>query len=235
MKHLLLSRSVISLIALAPLALVASASAAYTNTSATSGLMTVQGTCTGSAYNCNEFSYPVPTMIYPDWGLGLTGWVLAVGDSSGTPAPFNFGNITHPRVEFNIWQSTGVAAVAKGVRGIVDNFPVYWSIDSLQMNFGVTTNDTIEISTQHFGVFNASFEYQGFFGGWNTVAAWSNLGATNTFAVSAGYNYRFNLSGGGAPTSDVLFNMDLASGAAPAPGALALLGMAGIFGGRRRR
>ena len=175
-------------------------------------------------------------MIYPDWGLGLTGWVLAVSDAWGTPAPFDFDNMTHPRITFNIWQSTGVSAIAEGARGGISfSYNAHWIVPSLQMNFTVDTNDTIEIVTQQYGVFNASFEYYNFLFGWTPMAAWSNLNATNVFNVETGYNYRFNLTSSGSAVYDSLFNMGLASGAAPAPGALALIGIAGIFGGRRRR
>ena len=217
----------LTLIALAPLALVASASAGYTNRSASSGTMTMSGEWFETAFGVSDSGTDsAQGTVSSAWGSGEIGWALQQSTNSN-----------HPRLLFNSWQDTGVSLWSRGGnRAGPDPYPITWSVPSLQMNFGVTTNDTIEIVTQTYGSFSANFQGQNLSGAWITIGTWSDLGATKVFNVVAGSNYRFQLTASASNgLNDSIFEMHLTGSGAPAPGALALIGMAGIFGGRRRR
>ena len=234
MAHSLLSRSVISLIALAPLALVSTASAAFVNRSASSGEMQMNG-----PWHHWSLAEDFDTLVfYHDNATGTlpTNWLET--DLSYYLQVFHqpFFNAA-PRLVFNRWLDTGVSAwsrVGENLEG--GSFTISWDVNLLAMSFSVDADDVLEIRTQTWGSFNANFEQQNILGQWITMGTWSNLGETKLFNVVVGTNYRFQLTGSAlnAP-SDSIFEMHLTGAPAPAPGALALLGMAGIFGGRRRR
>ena len=140
-----------------------------------------------------------------------------------------------PRLIFNSWQENGVSAIsAGGPNGQGGVYPIFWAIPSLQLGFSVTTDDTVQIVTQSQGSFSARLEYE-WQGSTVVVDSWTNLGAIKVFNLTAGYNYRFHLTNAFGSINDTMFEMNLSGVAAPAPGALALLGLAGVFGGRRRR
>ena len=237
MTHSLLSRSVISLIALAPLALVSNASAIYINRHATSGVMSMSGRWYGIVpdndpplfWDTDSATGTIPA----EWENGSIGWAVEQSPYSG-----------HPRLVGNAWQDTGVSAWSRGgslhttSQGVVYDIdePISWSVPSLEMTFAVDIADLLEIRTQTYGSFSANFQSQNSAGAWISLGTWSDLGATKVFNVVAGSNYRFQLTASAvlAP-NDSIFEMHLTGSGAPAPGALALIGMAGIFGGRRRR
>jgi len=223
----------LTLVALAPLALDASASAGFLKNGATSGMMSMSGEWEFYSYDPKYGGIITGTDsaqgTFPSaWGLGEIGWGLQQNTDSN-----------HPRLVFNTWQDHGVSAWSRGGTDAFSGNPLYpisWSVPSLEMNFAVNLNDSIEIVTQTYGSFTASFQGQNFSGAWITIGTWSDLGATKVFNVVAGSNYRFQLTASAvlAP-DDSIFEMHLTGSGAPAPGALALLGMAGVFGGRRRR
>ncbi len=222
----------LTLVALAPLALVSTASAGFLKNGATSGMMSMSGewqyTPVDESGGSTSFGTDSAQGTFPSaWGLGEIGWGLQQHTDS-----------IFPRLVFNTWQDHGVSAWSRGGSGYFGNplYPISWSVPSLEMNFAVNLNDSIEIVTQTYGSFTASFQGQNFSGAWITIGTWSDLGATKVFNVVAGSNYRFQLTASAvlAP-DDSIFEMHLTGSGAPAPGALALIGMAGIFGGRRRR
>ena len=223
----------LTLVALAPLALVASASAGFLKNGATSGMMSMSGEwheMSTDKYGGYSSGTDSAQGTFPSaWGLGEIGWGLQ-----------QYTDSNHPRLVFNTWQDHGVSAWSRGgtdvIPGNPSHHPISWSVPSLEMNFAVNLNDSIEIVTQTYGSFTASFQGQNFSGAWITIGTWSDLGATKVFNVVAGSNYRFQLTASAvlAP-DDSIFEMHLTGSGAPAPGALALIGMAGIFGGRRRR
>ena len=234
MKQFVNQACVFAFAAFAPLALVSTASAGFTNRSASSGVMSMSGEWEFYSYDPKYGGIYTGTDsaqgTFPSaWGLGEIGWGLQQNTDSN-----------HPRLVFNTWQDHGVSAWSRGgtdvIPGNPSHHPISWSVPSLEMNFAVNLNDSIEIVTQTYGSFTASFQGQNFSGAWITIGTWSDLGATKVFNVVAGSNYRFQLTASAvlAP-DDSIFEMHLTGSGAPAPGALALIGMAGIFGGRRRR
>ena len=242
MTHSLLSRSVISFIALAPLALVSTASAGFTNRVASSGEMQMNG------YYDRIYMGTTETLLSTASGTLPTNWLET--DLSFYLQEGAYDQGERPRLVFNRWLDTGVSAWSEGGSHTWGDptYPISWTVPSLEMNFMVSTNDVIMFKTQRIqelSSFTANFQYEESAGVWITVVdpvfgtgAWSNLDPYHTrlFTVLAGKNYRFLLTASAvnAP-NDSIFEMNLASGTVPAPGALALLGMAGIFGGRRRR
>ena len=224
----------LTLVALAPLALVSTASAGFLKNGATSGMMSMSGEWEHYSYdpkgsNVLYTGTDSAQGTFPSaWGLGEIGWGLQQHTDSFSP-----------RLVFNTWQDHGVSAWSRGGTDAISgnpSHPISWSVPSLEMNFAVNLNDSIEIVTQTYGSFTASFQGQNFSGAWITIGTWSDLGATKVFNVVAGSNYRFQLTASAvlAP-DDSIFEMHLTGSGAPAPGALALIGMAGVFGGRRRR
>ena len=244
MTHSLLSRSVISLIALAPLALVASASAAFRIVGASSSTMAMTGEY--QWYNIfKEGGYGTSTVTaqaaLPSlWANSNSQWNL-----EGTT-----GHEHAPRVSFNSWQPNGVSAVCVGGGTYIGKyFDTTFIIPALQLDFSVSTDDTLEIITPSAyigGSFTASLEYE-LQGSTVIVDSWTSSGATKVFNVKGeiggqGLLYHFRCSGAGASGAgtagnglETIFALNLTGVAAPAPGALALLGIAGVFGGRRRR
>ena len=222
----------LTLVALAPLALVSTASAGFLKNGATSGMMSMSGewqyTPVDESGGSTSFGTDSAQGTFPSaWGLGEIGWGLQQHTDS-----------IFPRLVFNTWQDHGVSAWSRGGSGYFGNplYPISWSVPSLEMNFAVNLNDSIEIVTQTYGSFSANFQGQNLSGAWITIGTWSDLGATKVFNVVAGSNYRFQLTASASNgLNDSIFEMHLTGSGAPAPGAFALIGMAGIFGGRRRR
>ena len=220
----------LTLIALAPLALVSTASAAFTNRSASSGEMTMSG----DAYYGSSAVVDTALSALPSvWANSNSQWNLEQTSNPNHP-------LWNPRLNFNSWQDTSVSAWAKTATVGTLNWKINWSIPSLTLDFGVIEPDTIQIVTQQYGSFSANFQIQNASSGaWTSLGTWSNLGATKLFNVVEGTSYRFQLLNASDVNAgnDTIFAMHLASGGggSPAPGALALIGIAGIFGGRRRR
>ena len=210
--------------ALAALAMTITASAGFSNREASSGVMTMTGEFWGG-FNMQDHGIASVTATLPsDWATSNSGW--NVQD--------DLAEAYEPRLIFNAWQENVVSAISAGGTHHPDAYPIFWAIPSLQLGFSVTTDDTVEIVTQSQGVFSARLEYE-WQGSTVIVDSWTNLGATKVFNLIAGYNYRFHLTNAFGSTNDTMFGMNLTGVAAPAPGALALIGMAGVFGGRRRR
>ena len=210
--------------ALAALAMTITASAGFRNREASSGVMTMTGEFWGG-FNMQDHGIASVTATLPsDWATSNSGWNVQDYNAEAY----------EPRLIFNAWQENVVSAISAGGTHHPDAYPIFWAIPSLQLGFSVTTDDTVEIVTQSQGVFSARLEYE-WQGSTVIVDSWTNLGATKVFNLIAGYNYRFHLTNAFGSTNDTMFGMNLIGVAAPAPGALALLGLAGVFGGRRRR
>lgn len=215
--------------ALAALAMTITASAGFRNRAASSGVMTMTGEFWGNSgppwYTDDHGNASVTATLPSDWATSNSGWNVQDYNAQAY----------EPRLIFNAWQENVVSAIsAGGPNGQGGVYPIFWTIPSLQLGFSVTTDDTVEIVTQSQGVFSARLEYE-WQGSTVIVDSWTNLGATKVFNLIAGYNYRFHLTNAFGSTNDTMFGMNLSGVAAPAPGALALLGLAGVFGGRRRR
>ena len=211
--------------ALAALVMTSTASAGFRNREASSGVMTMTGEFSG--YNLGTYDHGVGTesgALPSLWANSNSSWNLQQA----------YAAAYEPRLIFNAWQENVVSAISAGGTHYPDAYPIFWAIPSLQLGFSVTTDDTVEIVTQSQGVFSARLEYE-WQGSTVIVDSWTNLGATKVFNLIAGYNYRFHLTNAFGSTNDTMFGMNLIGVAAPAPGALALLGLAGVFGGRRRR
>ena len=210
--------------ALAALVMTSTASAGFRNREASSGVMTMTGEFWGG-FNLQDHGIASVTATLPsDWATSNSGWNVQEYNAEAY----------EPRLIFNAWQENVVSAISAGGTHYPDAYPIFWAIPSLQLGFSVTTDDTVEIVTQSQGVFSARLEYE-WQGSTVIVDSWTNLGATKVFNLIAGYNYRFHLTNAFGSTNDTMFGMNLIGVAAPAPGAFALIGMAGIFGGRRRR
>ncbi|MCX5663103.1 MAG: hypothetical protein NTY97_00195 [Planctomycetota bacterium] len=224
MKQFVNQACVFALAALAPLALVSTASAGFTNRSASSGVMTMFG---GWYLPGEGSSQDLATGVLPtDWDNSNAGWNLEQG-----------AEWFRPRLIFNSWQENGVSAWSRGgYFGSAGTQAIHWSVESLALSFSVTTDDTLEIMTQNGnGAFQARFQFEQYPTVWTTIESWSNLNGSLVVDLMAGTNYRFELANASGTTDDSIFEMHLTGSGAPAPGALALIGMAGIFGGRRRR
>ena len=216
--------TLLSVSALSALAMTITASAGFRNREASSGVMTMTGEFWGG-FNLQDHGIASVTATLPsDWATSNSGWNVQDYNAEAY----------EPRLIFNAWQENVVSAISAGGTHYPDAYPIFWAIPSLQLGFSVTTDDTVEIVTQSQGVFSARLEYE-WQGSTVIVDSWTNLGATKVFNLIAGYNYRFHLTNAFGSTNDTMFGMNLIGVAAPAPGAFALIGMAGIFGGRRRR
>ena len=216
--------TLLSVSALSALAMTITASAGFRNREASSGVMTMTGEFWGG-FNLQDHGTASVTATLPsDWATSNSGWNVQDYNAEAY----------EPRLIFNAWQENVVSAISAGGTHYPDAYPIFWAIPSLQLGFSVTTDDTVEIVTQSQGVFSARLEYE-WQGSTVIVDSWTNLGATKVFNLIAGYNYRFHLTNAFGSTNDTMFGMNLTGVAAPAPGALALLGLAGVFGGRRRR
>lgn len=218
----------LSVSALSTLAMTITASAGFTNRAASSGVMTMTGEFWGNSgfpfYTDDHGNASVTATLPSDWATSNSGWNVQDYNAEAY----------EPRLIFNAWQENVVSAISAGGTHYPDAYPIFWAIPSLQLGFSVTTDDTVQIVTQSQGSFSARLEYE-WQGSTVIVDSWTNLGAIKVFNLTAGYNYRFHLTNAFGSTNDTMFEMNLSGVAAPAPGALALLGLAGVFGGRRRR
>ena len=232
----------LTLVALAPLALVSTASAAFRIVGASSSTMAMTGEyqwyTIPAGYNTSPSTAQaaLPSL----WANSNSQWNL-----EGTT-----GHEHAPRVSFNSWQPNDVSATCVGGGTYVGEFyNTTFIIPELQLDFAVSTDDTLEIITPSAymgGSFTASLEYE-LQGSTVIVDSWTTSGATKVFNVKTdiggqGLLYHFRFSGAGASGAgtagnglETIFALNLTGVAAPAPGALALLGIAGVFGGRRRR
>ena len=219
----------LTLIALAPLALVSTASAAFTNRSASSGTMTMSGYAVYSGESSGVLD-TAQSVLPSSWANSNSQWNLEQTSNPNNPQ-------NNPRLTFDSWQADTVSARATGANPFGGSLGIDWSISSLRLNFSVTSDDLCEISTQNIsGSFAADFWQQVTPGGeWINRGMWGNLGATKVFAVQTGSTYQLSIGYANSSWDDSIFEMHLTGSGAPAPGALALIGMAGIFGGRRRR
>ena len=233
MKQFVNQACVFAFAALAPLALVSTASAGFTNRSASSGTMTVAGLYDRDSDLEYVEQSSASGALPNSWANSNQPWVLEES------APVSY--YPRPRLIFSTWREDSVAAyVESGWNDpelTPDPYRVDWSVSNVRLEFSVTSDDLCEITTQYFsGSFAASFWQQATPGGqWINKGMWGNLGATKVFAVQTGSTYQLSIGYANGSSSDFLYRMDLSGSGAPAPGALALIGMAGIFGGRRRR
>ena len=234
----------LTLVALAPLALVSTASAAFRIVGASSSTMAMTG----------EYQWYNPLM---EGGYGtspVTAQAALPSLWANSNSQWNLEGTTSdakaPRVSFNSWQPNGVSAVNVAGGSYVDSYyDTTFIIPALQLDFSVSTDDTLEIitpSASMVGSFTATLEYE-WQGSTVIVDSWTNSGATKVFNVKTdigghGLVYHFRFSGAGTSGAgtagnglESIFDLHLTGVAAPAPGALALLGIAGMFGGRRRR
>lgn len=237
-------RSVVGLMALAALGMTINASAAFRIVGASSSTMAMTGEyqwynpLTKGGYGTSPVTAQaaLPSL----WANSNSQWNLE-GTTSDAKAP---------RVSFNSWQPNGVSAVnVAGGSYVGHYYDTTFIIPALQLDFGVSTDDTLEIITPSAymdGSFTASLEYE-LQGSTVIVDSWTSSGATKVFNVKTdigghGLIYHFRFSGSGASGAgtagnglETIFALNLTGVAAPAPGALGLLGIAGVFGGRRRR
>jgi hypothetical protein len=235
-------RSIVGLMALAALGMTINASAAFRIVGASSSTMAMTGEYQWLNWLGQYGTSPVTAQAaLPSlWANSNSQWNL-----EGTT-----GDAKAPRVSFNSWQPNGVSAVCVGGGTYIgEYFDTTFIIPALQLDFAVSTDDTLEIITPSAymgGSFTASLEYE-LQGSTVIVDSWTNSGATKVFNVKSdieghGLVYHFRFSGAGTSGAgtagnglETIFDLHLTGVAAPAPGALALLGTAGMFGGRRRR